>query len=951
MRLPNLLLMTVAMMVTSFFYGNAQTVTGKVNDANSGEPVSGASVMVRSTRAGTMTADDGSFSIDARGSDVLEISRIGYKTLLVNIDGRTSLTIKFESSAAELGQVVLVGSRRGGRVRTESPVPVDVININQAGMPTARMDLTSVLNTSAPSFNYNKQSGADGADHIDLGTLRGLGPDQTLVLINGKRRHQTAFVGLFGTRGRGNSGADLNAFPQIAVDRIEILRDGASAQYGSDAMAGVINIILKKDINHWTVNAGWSGYHDTKFNAYKARAGNQYYYHKGPFDGNTFGLSANNGFALGDKGGFINISLAFQTQGKTFRQVKDTNVATNPDALPLNSGRRAYGDGSMVSGGAMYNLEAPIGNTKMTFYSFGGYNYKASDAYAYTRNFSARPDRFPVDNSGNLLFVPSIMKQSSDGEVYYNPHILTHISDVSVAAGVRGDAGDGWIWDASNTFGRNDFHYYGDKTFNASLINATTPNHFDDGGFNFIQNTMNGDFSKSIGSIAEGMNLSLGGEIRYERYKIYKGEEASYRGYSNPYDQAPGSQGFPGFSPADEVAKDRLAFGLYAEADLNVTKAWLIDVAARYEYYTDFGSVLTGKFATRYKVSKNFNLRGSVSTGFRAPSLQQINFSNTLTSFSGGQLVQSRIASNNDPVTRAAGIPELRDETSVNASFGFSLTPTRNLTFTVDGYLVKIKDRIVLSGLFSADDNTLPAEFTNELQNIGVSTAQFFDNAVNTTNYGIDVVIDYNKRWAKQSFRALLAGNFQDMQIDDVHVPAKLDDSYLHRRTFFSDREEAFLIASAPKAKFSLNLDYSINKFGVGTRLVYYGNIKTKGFGWTGLASAAGTGGPGDPDISGSFTGIDPYVDIDGYSDQIHVVPEVFDYKGKVTTDLYFSYAFSKKINLFVGADNLLNVHPDYAAVPNARYESFDNETGGAWESVQMGFNGRRLFAKLAFNF
>jgi iron complex outermembrane receptor protein len=949
MKLLKLLLTTVATMVTSFFYG--QTITGKVTDQQTGEPVGGASVVVRSTKAGTTTKDDGTFSVQAKANDVLEISRIGYKLLTIGVNERSSLEIRLESTLAELGQIVLVGSRRGGRVRTESPVPIDVININQAGIPTARMDLTSVLNTAAPSFNYNKQSGADGADHIDLGTLRGLGPDQTLVLINGKRRHQTAFVGLFGTRGRGNSGADLNAFPQASVDRIEILRDGASAQYGSDAMAGVINIILKKDINHWTINAGWAGYLDDKFNAYKARAGNQYYYHKGPIDGNAFSLSANNGFALGDNGGFINVSLSFLTQAKTYRQVRDTNVSRNPEALPLNSGRRAFGDGSVASVGAMYNLELPGKNGKTTFYSFGGYNYKASDAYAYTRNWSARPDRFPVDNSGDLLFVPSIMKVSGDGEIYYNPHIQTHITDFSIAAGIKGETGNQWTWDLSNTLGRNDFHYFGDKTFNASIINATTPTEFDDGGFNFLQNTLNLDFSKAIATVAEGLNLGLGAEFRYERYSIYKGEEASYTGYSNPFDQAPGSQGFPGFSPGDEVNASRNVVGVYAEADLNVTRQWLVDVAVRFENYSDFGSVFTGKFATRYKVSNKFNLRGSVSTGYRAPSLQQINFSNTLTSFSGGQLVQSRIARNNDAITKAAGIPELRDETSFNTSLGFSWKPTNDLTITLDGYMVKVKDRIVLSGLFSADDNTLPAEFTTQLQNIGVSTAQFFDNAVNTTNYGLDIVLDYNKRWGNKSFRALLAGNIQDMNIDDVHIPAKLDDSYLHRKTFFSDREEAFLIASAPKSKLALNLDYSINKFGIGIRLTHYGKMETKGFGWTGLASAAGTGGPGDPDISGSFTGIDPYVDIDGFADQIHVVPEIFVYSGKITTDIFFSYAFSKKISLFIGADNLFNVHPDYAAVPNARYESFDNEMGGAWESVQMGFNGRKLFSKLVFNF
>ncbi|MEO8405291.1 MAG: TonB-dependent receptor, partial [Chitinophagaceae bacterium] len=935
--------------VTSFFYG--QTVTGNIKDRTTGEPVSGASVMVRSTRAGTITKDDGSFSINAASTDELEISRIGYRTLRVAIDGKTSLTITLESTTEELGQIVLVGSRRGGRVKTESPVPVDVININQAGIPTAKMDLTSILNSAAPSFNYNKQSGADGADHIDLGTLRGLGPDQTLVLINGKRRHQTAFVGLFGTRGRGNSGADLNAFPQSAVDRIEILRDGASAQYGSDAMAGVINIILKKDVNHWNVNAGWSGYYDKKFNAYGAREGNQYYYSK-PIDGGTFSLSVNNGFSLGKNGGFVNISLDFLKQAKTYRQVGDTNISTNPDAMLLNSGRRSFGDGSVTTGGGMYNMEAPIGKSnKTTFYSFGGYNYKASDAFAYTRNYSAKPDRFPVESNGDLIFVPKIMRVSSDGEIYYNPHIQTHITDASLAAGVKGDMGKDWNWDLSNTVGRNNFHYFGDKTFNASQIGVSDKNHFDDGGFNFLQNTVNLDFSRAIADIAEGFNLGLGAEYRYERYSIYKGEEASYTGYANPYDQAPGSQGFPGFSPADEVNANRSVVGLYADGELTATKKLLLDLAARYENYSDFGSILTGKLAARYKVAPTFNIRGSVSTGYRAPSLQQINFSNTLTSFSGGQLVQSRISRNDEAITKAAGIPKLKEETSFNASLGFSARPTKDLTITVDGYMVKVKNRIVLSGLFSADDASLPTDFTSQLQAIGVSTAQFFDNAVNTTNFGLDIVLDYNKKWSNNTFKALLTGNLQHMKINDVHIPGKLDDSYLHRKTFFSDREEAFLLASAPKAKFALNLDYNIKKFGAGVHLTYYGEMSTRGFGWTGLASAAGTGGPGDPDISGSFTGIDPYVDIDGYSDQVHVRPEIFDYSGKMTTDIYFSYSFCKKASLFIGADNLFNVHPDFAAVPNGRYEAFDNETGGAWESVQMGFNGMRLFSKIVLNF
>jgi iron complex outermembrane receptor protein len=188
------------------------------------------------------------------------------------------------------------------------------------------------------------------------------------------------------------------------------------------------------------------------------------------------------------------------------------------------------------------------------------------------------------------------------------------------------------------------------------------------------------------------------------------------------------------------------------------------------------------------------------------------------------------------------------------------------------------------------------------------------------------------------------------MSIDAVHVPDQLNDSYLHRKTFFSDREEAFLKASAPKAKATLSIEYDIKKFGIGTHITYFGNVKLLGFGYTGLASAT-PGGPGDPAISGSFTGIDPYVDIDGYSDQVHVLPEIYNFRGKITTDVFCSYKFSKKVSLYIGADNLFNVHPDLGVVPAARLEAFDNESGGPWDSVQMGFNGLRLFSKLALNF
>ena len=929
------LLLSTSLIFCSYLLFAQQNFTVKVTDSKTGNPVTNASVVVKATNKGASTNSEGVFTIQAKPNDVLEITCIGYQPQLVTLSGTSIIEVSLVPSSIDLGDIVIVGTRGAARAKTETAVPIDVIKINQVGLPTAKMDLTSVLNMSAPSFNYNKQSGADGADHVDLGTLRGLGPDQTLVLINGKRRHTTAFVALFGTRGRGASGTDLNAFPQSAVDRIEILRDGASAQYGSDAMAGVMNIVLSKNVNHWIINTGWSGHNDTKFNARKFNAGNQYY-SGNKIDGGTFTLSANNGLTMGKNGGFVNFSFDYRSQGKTYRQVDTTNWQTDKNAIPyINGGRRAFGDGSIKTFGVMYNMELPVKDSKTTFYSYGGVNSKESDAFAYTRNMNARPNRFPVDAGGTPIYVPEIMRITNDGETYYNPHIGTNINDASIALGFKGVTAKNWNWDASLVNGKNDFQYFGDKTFNASLIGNTTKNFFNDGGFRFRQATLNVDLSKNFKNVARGLNFGYGFEYRNEKYGINKGEEASYANYDPNQVQASGSQGFPGFSPDDVIKATRYNFSAYADAELNFTDKWLIDGAVRGESYSDFGSVATFKLATRYKVSDNFNLRGSASTGFRAPSLQQINFSNTLTSFSGGQLVQSRIARNGDVVTKAAGIPDLKEETSVNGSLGFAWKAAPNLTFTVDGYMVKVKDRVVLSGLFSADDATLPAAFTSLLKGLNVSTAQFFTNAVNTTNYGIDLVLDYSKKWGNKSFKGLLAGNFQKINLDEIHVPAALSGTVLNQKTFYSDREIAFLKASAPGAKFNLSLNYACGKLGCGTNLTYYGGIKLLGF---------GDATPENP----NYAGINPQVPSDATGD---LVPEIFDYKGKFVTDIFASYKFCKSVSIFIGADNIFNIHPNIGVNQLAKGWAGDNESGGPWDSVQMGFNGRRIFTKLAINF
>jgi iron complex outermembrane receptor protein len=912
-------------------FAQQETIKGSVLD-NKGTPLDGVTIRAQSSKSTTASEKNGQFSIHAKVNELLTFSSVGFETKTIKAT-QGNMLVELNPTTSDLQDVILVGSRGAGRVKIESPVPVDVIKLSDVGVNTARMDLTSTLNFVAPSFNYNKQSGADGADHVDIGTLRGLGPDQTLVLINGKRRHSTALVALFGTRGRGNSGVDLNSFPESAVDRIEILRDGASAQYGSDAIAGVMNIVLKKNTKEWNITTGLAGYYDKKFNTYQFK-NNKDFLTDAPIDGVTKSLAINKGFDLGKQGGFINLSVDLLDQGKTFRQAASEDIA-NKDGLPTNTWRQGFGDASLKSSGLLFNMELPI-NNKSKFYAFGSMNTKNSDAFAYTRNWSAKPTRFPVNANGKLIFVPSIMFKSGSGDTSFNPHIQTQIQDLSLATGFSGTTTNGWDWDLSNTLGRNSFHFYGDGTFNASNIGNISQTHFDDGGFVFLQNTANLDLSKQFGKENNGgLKVAYGAELRYEQYEINKGELNSYKAYPNAFGQAPGSQGFPGFSPDDEVNANRTVGGLYGDLEYTPNKLLLLTGAVRVEDYSDFGAVSTVKTSFRYKLTNNFNVRGSFSTGYRAPSLQQKYFSNTLTSFSQGQLVQSRIARNDDALTKLAGIPSLKQETSTNASLGFSWKPAKGLNVTVDGYSIKMKDRVVLSGLFSASDATLPTALTSKLNSLGVATAQFFANAVNTTNTGVDVVIDYQKKISNtEKFKILFVANFQGIAIDAINVPAAIvasgtaAEKAYKANTFFSDREKYFLKASAPKSKWSTSFDYTKNKVSIGARLTYFGDILLSGFGVNG-------------------DGINPQVPTDANANVL--VPELFNYKGKLTTDLYMNVQVSKKMAWVAGADNIFNVHPDFAVNPQAKWWAGDNETGGPWDGVQMGYNGLRIFSKLTF--
>jgi iron complex outermembrane receptor protein len=946
----------------------AQKITGTITSA--GKPLEGASIRALPSGVGTSTDSFGNYTLNLNpGAYKITYSDIGYESKTISIQlaaGESQvLNVELPISLSALNEVVVVGSRGGGRSRLESAVPVDVINVNSINDNTAKPDLMSQLNQAVPSFNYNKQSGADGADAVDFASLRGLSFGQTLVLVNGIRRHLSGYVDAGqSARGRGDGGTDLNAIPEAAIDHVEILRDGASAQYGSDAIAGVINIVLKKDINLLTVNAGFSGYDDQKYNTLSYSDPKAYYTGK-KFDGQTFTLGGDYGIAIGQNGGFLNIGGNYENSGKTFRYAPDE---------PISRERRAFGDGSLESGGAMYNLEVPIKGTNTVFYSFGGYNYKHSNVYAYTRSWNydnglrSNPTKFPTDpNTGNLIFVPGIMKVDDPNgvafnadSVYYDPEEDVYIKDESAAVGFRGKTDDDWEWNVSNNTGRNDFHYFGQNTFNASLpyvAGQPIQTRFDDGGFNYLQNTTNADITKRFKSVAEGLQLSFGGELRYERYQIYAGEPNSYSGDTTHVPitvdgvttrqvKASGSEGYPGYSPGDARIADRGSEAAYTEITLDVTKKWFVDLAERFENYDDFGFVGTEKFATLYKVTHNFNLRGSISTGFRAPTLQQQNFSNTNTEIVNGNLVYTKTVPNYSPIARAAGIPKLTPENSTNYSLGFTWQPVHELTFTVDAYQVAIKNRIVYSGAYSEGDPAFgdpatPGTLNNILLNSQVAQASFYTNAVNTTNDGLDAVIDYKTRWNHQHFYATFAGNFQKVIINQINIPPTFNKSAADSATFFSDREQYFLKYAAPTAKLNLGLEYGINKFTFGTRFTYFGTVKELGFGDTSAPANAP-----DPFF--------PYVQLDNGGGP---VPEIFVFSPKVTTDIYASLKLGKQIYWTVGVDNLFNVHPDEDIVkgsvsPTSGTSSFgDSNSGGPFESVQMGFNGTRIYTKLKLTF
>ena len=854
-------------LIDSTFKGKRVIIRGIVLSSDN-TPLSGATLQEEESLVGTTTNLDGTFEFEMQKENKITISFLGHNSKTLQLTPNIFHTIVL-LSGQELDEVQVVGSRNKKRVATDTPVAIDFIDIKKTASKSSQVEINQFLQYAIPSFNASKQSGADGADHIDPATIRGLGPDQTLVLINGKRRHQASLINLYGTRGRGNSGTDLNAIPISAIKRIELLRDGASAQYGSDAIAGVLNIVLKDTDNELNITSTL-GFHNADSNSFFPNR----------VDGFTYKLGLNYGTKI-TRGGFVNFSAEALSSDNTIR--------------PATTAREKYGQAAVNNVSLFLNSEIPIyRNTKL--YVNGGFNYKNTEAFAFTRRFDSERNVLDIYPTG------------------FNPLITSNIIDNSLSIGMLTNFKD-WSVDVNNTLGRNNFHYFIKNTLNATL-EENSPTEFDAGGHQLIQNTTSIDFSKYFLAKSYGFNIALGLEYRLDKYKIFAGEEASYASYDvngdlvdsktpvsdyrtyNGEIRPGGSQGFPGYSPENEVDRNRSNFSLYSDTEIDFSDKFMIGAALRFEYYSDFGSTLNYKLASRYKITKKFNLRSSYSTGFRAPSLAQSYYNLRFTNFIGNTPTESLLIANNSPIARRFNIDKLKEEKARNFSLGFTAKLSTNFNATLDAYYVSIKDRIILSGNFDASNLGL-----------GIDNVQFFANGVNTETAGVDLVLNWKKKLKNSKLAIDLSGNINHMKI------TKINNKLLDQETFFGVRDQRYLLASAPKSKFNLGINYEVKKLKTSLNFTRFSKVKL----------------------------IDWQVsqDLSNYnnSEEERLAASLDIYQSKITTDLHFSYQLNTIINIQLGADNLFNIYP-------TKQTSF-TDSGGLWDATQMGTNGSFYYTKL----
>jgi iron complex outermembrane receptor protein len=959
----------------------AQGVRGRIVDAGTKQAIPGATIVAAGSTIGATTDANGDYTLKLTpGTYTLRVSFVGYETISVPVNVVEGQTVEANASLTEtssaLSEVVVIGSRsQTARTNVQTAAPVDVISTKELkGFP--QVDISQVLNYVAPSFNSNRQTVTDGTDHIDPASLRGLGPDQVLVLVNGKRRHTTSLVNINGSVGRGSVGTDMNVIPVAAVERIEVLRDGAAAQYGTDAIAGVINVVLKKNYNGFSASlTGGQNMTNMKYMVPNINGG-QDQKSQSITDGGLLQFDFTKGFRLGQNG-YLSVSGQYNDRGRTNRSADDNSptlylgtaggfptTPTGQDATAFRKDliaqdqaiirQRGYNRQNMIVGnsnarnfGLFLNGGIPT-NSKSEFYFSGGITHRTGTGYGNNRIPNSRNQQ-PLKLDGNLYY--------PDG---FLPGIESTIEDQSLILGYKTMLGQ-WSMDVSNVIGRNSFAFGVTNSANASLPASDNPQtHFDAGRLSFLQNTFNLDFSRRFTAANKAtLNVAYGGEFRYENFRTKAGELTSYSGdpnrrlplaapQSGTVVAAPGAQVFPGLQPTDEVAKSRSSQALYL--DLEGEKGiLLLGAAGRYEHYSDFGSTVNGKLTARVQVTPAIALRGSASTGFRAPSLHQRYFQNTSTQFVNGLPSNTLTLNNDSPIVRnVIGVDALKPETSVNLALGVTARAGRAFTLTVDAYQIDITNRIVYSGSFTRAQLGFG---TNDYP--GVNLVRFFANAINTRTQGLDIVASERLKVGKGQLVLTAALNFNKNTVTAINSTPLIDNpknnptdanpSTWYRTSLFDRNQISIIEDYLPRSKWNLSALYTIGKFDISLRTVRFGEVKFK--------TAT------DPDAKkadGTFWNTQFARDETGHA----YIDQTF--KPVWITDLTVTYRATKAIGVTIGSNNIFDVYPDQIyidprnALGSTDYTSGrDNSNRGRFlfQPNQGGFNGRYVFGRINVSF
>ncbi len=829
-----------------------------------------------------------------------------------------------QATEQEVEKIQIIGSRVAGRSADDLPVPVDILSA-EALANTGQTEVGRMLQAIAPSFNFSSSSISDGTDALRPATLRGLGPDQTLVLINGKRRHQASLIHINTSVGRGTAGTDMNAIPASSIKRIEVLRDGAAAQYGSDAIAGVINIVLNDASDGGKVAISYGEYSEG--------------------DGETTNVDISKGFALGDSG-YLNTTLNFRDRGNTNRAGLHGSCQF-PGCTTLNNGDKLLGDPREATatrntfriGDADSNQ---FGLTVNTGYELGDGELYGFITFSKRDNQSAAFFRHNGNTGGNAPL------QDGDATIPagFLPKINSDIKDISYNFGYQTEFDNGAGLDFSYTYGQNNIDYVTGDTINSSFANAlqynadgslsditpdeirsSVPRQASAYGLELALSTLNLDYTQDF----DLFSLAMGAEIRTDIYKINPGDEYSYRDYDTvlgeslfPTDRSAGTQGFGGIGPISAVDETRNVISFYADVEMEVTEDLIVSGAARYDDYDGFGDSTNFKLAANWSITEDIAIRGAMSTGFRAPSMQQLYFNNISTQFktnpddpTGDQIaVQVGTFRNDSTLAQAIGIPQLKEEEATNLSIGTVIQVSDNINLTIDWYSIDIDDRIVLSnslgqGLSPALDAALKAS--------GAGGGQFFLNGADTETTGIDIIATWNTEMMGGDLDLTFAANFTETDVVSIFTPPDSGLGQIAPEDIFSEQAISIIEEWQPQDRISLSGLYKVGDFTINLAFNRYGE----------------------------------YTISDGGRQT---------YGAEVLTDLRVSYQMTDNLSLNIGGNNLFDVYPDKNEIGNSRTGTIVDGNGNvivdspgvftySRRSAPFGFNGAFYYAGAEYKF